>query len=293
MTSLRAGIHLSGRTDKHAIVVTGSRGFVASHLITSLGADRVIGITRRPSNTDRFRQMTLEQLLERDFLRPAPRCIVHLASVTPWSRLREGTDFSENVSYAEILLRVMERFEIQRLIFASTGGVYGYHNSAILEETEVMPIDDYAKSKLAVEDLFEERLKPDQLVILRLFFPYGERSTAGLLPNLINRIRNSLAIRLNDEVGRPKINPIYIADVSKILGYFIESRAYGVFNVAGPDVVSIKELATLIGELCGMQPSFDVADSCIRHLIAETTKMKKLVRLRLTGIREGLQRMLL
>ena len=132
------------------------------------------------------------------------------------------------------------------------------------------------------------------VVIIRLFFPYGPGQSGRLIPKLVEHISNDLPIQLNDLKGRPRIAPIYVSDVIFVIDNFIKMKYSGIINLSGPNIVSIRELAENIGDLLNKIVLYEILGISSRDLLGDNTCLFRLLPdLRLTNIREGLSRTLL
>jgi UDP-glucose 4-epimerase len=90
-----------------------------------------------------------------------------------------------------------------------------------------------------------------------------------------------------------RFNPIYASDAAAAIGAASSLESSETINVAGTDVVSLREVATTIGDLLGRVPRFEShLDSPAKHLIGCTGKMKRLLVEPMVPIRLGLQRMI-
>jgi nucleoside-diphosphate-sugar epimerase len=131
------------------------------------------------------------------------------------------------------------------------------------------------------------------LVIARLFFPYGPGQSGRLIPGLAAGIQAGRPVRLNNAEGSPRINPIFIADVVDALAGLIERAFSGVINLAGPDTLTIRELAESIGRHLGKSVDFDMGDRPPFDILGDNTRLHALMPdLKMTGIDQGLSQFL-
>ena len=169
-----------------------------------------------------------------------------------------------------------------KFIYASTGGIYGFGENIFSEDHNVIfhnEIGFYQTSKLNSEVLVENYGKYFSTIILRFFFVYGKRQRSDMLiPRLIAKVNNNENIILNGEEGI-KINPIYIDDaVSAILNCLNLIGNYKI-NIAGNEVLSIKEITKIIGVHLNKNPNYEIIHSEInKDLIANINKMKNLLK---------------
>jgi len=94
--------------------------------------------------------------------------------------------------------------------------------------------------------------------------------------------------------GEPRINPIYVTDLVRIMVEAIGQSGTYTVNVAGPDAASIRDLAMIIGRHVGREPIFEARDLPPRgDFVASTTLMHELFRAGdLVSLNDGLRLMI-
>ena len=106
-------------------------------------------------------------------------------------------------------------------------------------------------------------------IILRLFFPYGPGQTRGIIPRLIDSIRNKSPITIYNE-GNPAINPIFVDGVVHAIERAMLSDGHHTVNLCGDEVTRIGEMSQFIGELLQVEPLFVYEkDKAISNLVGE------------------------
>src|SRR5690242_21059033 len=151
--------------------ITGCAGFIGSHLTDRLlsNGDEVIGIDDFSRGQRRFLEGALQtrglrlvegSLLDAETLTTAMRgadCIFHLAANAD---VRRGTeqprkDLEQNTIATHNVLEAMRANGIRKIVFASTGSVYGEATVFPTPEDAPFPLQTslYAASKLACEGL--------------------------------------------------------------------------------------------------------------------------------------------
>jgi UDP-glucose 4-epimerase len=278
------------KSDLPFIIISGASGFVGSKLIAKLPSEKVLKLTRNPILLKDPLAMTLDEFSLKDTLSCKNLCLVHLASIMPSTSSGKKGEFEENVLYAKKLLNLVCKKKIQRFIYISTGGVYGFHNEPISEEILTAPQDEYSASKLKIEKLVEDIFPSKQLAILRLFFPYGPGQKKTLVPRLIESVRNGVQIQLNTPEGRPFINPIYIDDLVNIIKFFIYEKINGTFNIGGKEIVSIKDLALIIGEKLKAVVNFSNNNNKTSNLVGEIKKINSVFNGQYVSLSDGISR---
>lgn len=201
--------------------------------------------------------------------------IIHAAGSDGRSKSTRASTFKTNTVATERLLEYARRAKTSTFVYISTGSVYPFADQLCIESQAIDPANDYAATKAAAECLVLGCQQKFRALVLRLFYPYGPgQREARLIPHLASRIRHGEAVWLNGEEGLPRINPIYIDDLVHWLCLLVEGEARGVFNIAGPDHVSIRQLAEEIGAVIGRPPVFETGKPVSGDLIGSTERVK-------------------
>jgi nucleoside-diphosphate-sugar epimerase len=77
-----------------------------------------------------------------------------------------------------------------------------------------------------------------------------------MIPRLIGSVLDGRPITLNAG-GRPRMNPIYVGDVVRVVEAALVSEGDQLLNVGGDDAASILELGEEIGRAVGKEPIFE------------------------------------
>ena len=171
------------------IFVTGSSGFIGSHLASELEADghEVYALRRyisgerhcfwKPTNevhADLKDRETVVDVLQK----VKPQVVFHLAAITPVSYSFKNPTEVVDVNYLGTVNLAHASLDagVEKFIVASSSEVYGYQKVAPQKEDMVlMPISPYAASKIAVEDYLKMmgRVYNFPFSIMRPFNSYG------------------------------------------------------------------------------------------------------------------------
>ncbi len=149
------------------------------------------------------------------------------------------------------------RYRESNIVVFSTGNVYPYvkiGERAPCEDTEPRPVGEYAQSCLGRERVFQyfsERYGTP-MTIVRL--NYANEPRYGIIVDLAMKILHEEPIDLRV----PAVNLIWQRDA---IGYIIRSITLAqspptILNVAGPDIVRIRDLALQIADKLGKKPIF-------------------------------------
>jgi UDP-glucose 4-epimerase len=260
------------------VAVTGSSGFVGSHLIrklTELGANIIeLDISNGVDITD-WKQ--IQDVGKFDVM-------FHLAAK---SYVPDSYKYPRDFYYSNIIgtLNAMElcRVHKAKMIFVSSY-VYGIPQYLPIDEKHpVAAFNPYAQTKIAGEQLCQGYYRDFDVpvVILRPFNIYGKGQNENfLIPTIIRQAKTG-KILLNDPC--PKRDIIHIDDVADL---FIKAMEYSqtgceIFNVGTSVSYSVKELADMIVGLFGH--SIEVAfknekrKNEIADVTADISKAKKLL----------------
>lgn len=159
--SLLDDLNRDKKLDK--ILVTGSLGFIGSHLIHSLAqcGAAILGIDKDSPKSNQpgdFEQCDIrdEKGLINIFSAFNPTCVIHLAATTMVSPGATLQDFNSNTTGVLNLIRAIEATaSVKRSIFTSSQAVcrLGYVPTS---DTKFCPITTYGESKVITEQLVRE-----------------------------------------------------------------------------------------------------------------------------------------
>lgn len=206
--------------------------------------------------------------------------IFHLAQS---QKFREFPDeamdvFNVNIHSTAKLLDYARKADVKKFVYASSGGVYGAGKHAFVENSPITPsgkLGYYLGSKLCSEIIVETYSQIMTVGILRFFFMYGkEQKREMLIPRLVDRIKSGEPISIQGENGI-SINPIHVSDAVAVLNSMIDLDYSCTMNIGGPDILSIREIAEIIGKELGVEPRFEQMAGDVNNLIGDIGSMKK------------------
>lgn len=285
------------------VLVTGATGFVAGWLVPHLIREghRVLALGHDPGRLARFpdAEPVVVDLRRPDLTERLPTgldAIIHLAQANVPFPDGAHDLFDVNVGSTLRLLEHARRGGAQRFVYASTASVYGGGVRPWRESDPPLGTGYYAATRQGAERLVQAYGDHLPYVILRLVTPYGPGQRNRLVPGLIDRVREGLPILLR-EGGRPQMNPIFVSHVADVFTQALSVSPSGavprdVLNLAGDEVLSIRQMAETIGQRLGRQPVFeDVPGSSGGDVVADTTHLRQVFRLpdRLTTFAQGVQ----
>ncbi len=172
-----------------------------------------------------------------------------------------GTDGSEWKTWAmnaTLPAFVAEKFRGSSMVVFSSGNIYPIvplSQGGCAETDKVGPVGEYTMSCLARERAFEYGANRygTKVFVYRLNFAVDLRY--GVLYDMANKIINDEPISL----ATPVLNCIWQGSANEmaIRGLLHASSPMKIMNVTGPETVSIRKAATMLGEYLGKKPVFE------------------------------------
>lgn len=263
------------------IIVTGSAGFIGSHLVKALGArgDRVVGV----DNFDPFYDAALKranareagdhELVEADicdegamrtlFERVRPEGVIHLAAkagVRP--SLRDPAGYARtNVLGTQVLLDAAAGAGCARFVMASSSSVYGNNRKTPFSEEDPVdaPISPYAATKKSCELIghAHHAITKMPTACLRFFTVYGPRQRPDLAIALFMR-----KIARGEEIdvfgdGSMSRDFTFIGDIIRgvVAAYDrVDRHGYRVWNLGSDRPVRLDAMIAAIAATVGKEP---------------------------------------
>jgi nucleoside-diphosphate-sugar epimerase len=273
-------------------VVTGSAGFVGSHVCDALLArgDEVDGVDAftdyydpavKRANTaslarhEGFRGFELDLArvdLDRvlDGVLTGADAVIHLAA-QPGVRLSWSEGFAlyveRNISASQRLLEAARRTRVPRLVLASSSSVYGNPTGRpITEDAPTRPFSPYGVTKLAVEQLAAAYGANwgVSTVVLRYFTLYGPGQRPDMaLHRFIGAVAAGRPVTVYGD-GEQVRDFTYVSDAAAATLAAIDADVApaSVFNVAGGSPATVNDLLRQVSEHVGRPP-------ITRHLAAQ------------------------
>jgi nucleoside-diphosphate-sugar epimerase len=283
------------------VLVAGATGFVAGTLVPRLlaGGHEVIALGHDGARLRRFpgAQPMVVDLRRPDLGDALPDdvdAVIHLAQANVPFPAGAADLFAVNVGSVQQLLEYARRRGVRRFVYASTGSVYGGGDRPWKESDPPLGAGYYAATRQAAERLVVAYGDLLPYVVLRTITPYGPGQRNRLVPGLIGRVRNGQAVTLR-EGGRPRMNPVFDAHVAEVFAQALDVSGNQVVNLGGDEVLSVREMAEVIGRELGTAPRFEDAPGASGgDVVADVTRLRQVFRLpdRLTPFAAGIRAML-
>jgi len=305
------------------ILITGGAGYIGSHaVLASLEKDykvvvvdnlfrgykQVVEVLQEKYGRDKLSfynvDLTDKKSLEKVFAKEKPEAVMHFGALCLVNESTQNPDlyFNNNVVGSINLLSVMDKYNINRIVFSSTSEVYGENKYLPMdEEHSLNPTNPYGLSKKMIEDVIIQYAKWKSLkyVIFRYFnvtgacddgFVGDSKKPSVLLVQ--NAVRGALGIEefkltcptVETRDGTPVRDYVNVMDLidAHILGldYLNKGGKSDVFNLGTEKGYSVKEIISQVQDLTGVR--FEVGKGEIRQgepaeKYAKADKAKKIL----------------
>jgi len=253
------------------ILITGGAGFIGGHLVEellSLGHRIIVVDDESADSSEKFNwfddaenhkfSILEKEKLEKLFTKQIDY-VIHLAAETKIQLAIDNPSrcYEVNVMGTLNVLELAKKYEVKRVIVASTSAVYGMNEAPHFEKQEPDCLNPYASSKMFDEGLCNlyARLYNLETVCFRFFNVYGERMPSrGFYAPVIGifdrQKRNGEKMTITGD-GEQRRDFIYVKDVVSglIASVFSPSEKVNgkVFNLGTGKNYSINEIAQMLG----------------------------------------------
>lgn len=281
------------------ILLTGSRGFTGKHLISlaNILGDEVIGLQS---------DITDALALEKEILMVQPDAVIHCAGISFVASKDQEAFYRVHALGTSNLLTALTKLpqKPSKVLLASSATVYG--NAALTptpEDYPLKPIDHYAMSKVAMEEMAKTFFDRLPIIIARPFNYTGPGQHDNfLIPKLIRHFsQNAPTIELGNLNVEREFN-----DVSTICQAYLALLEYGepgeIYNVGTGKVRSLGHVVDTLIKITdhpiqiSINPDFVRANE-VHRMCGNPEKLNALlskhqVTLRIPSLEETLRNML-
>ncbi|MEW6237052.1 MAG: NAD(P)-dependent oxidoreductase [Candidatus Omnitrophota bacterium] len=202
--------------------------------------------------------------------------------------------FETTVASVHRLYQEAYRRGVQRVLIASTGDVLGSREQPAAEDDFLYQPDTFYGTAKACAELFA-RFYQSHLTssILRFYHPYGPGGDRFLINQMIRWIAEGREIAVEGAEGI-RLNPVWVEDLAQGVCLAVEKGMSGIFHFGGPDYLSLRQLADMIGSIMNKKPIITSKDvPCIqRHAGAFAETSRLLDYHPQTSIRAGLEKLI-
>ncbi|MFN8490934.1 MAG: NAD(P)-dependent oxidoreductase [Caldilineaceae bacterium] len=283
-------------------LVTGTTGLIGAHLLAAFPSDwQVFAGSRSPNaaypplTAISPTRLDLSSNWDATDLPAKLDAVIHLAQSEHFREFPEKAldIFQVNTLSTLRLLDYARQAGARTFVLASSGGVYGHHEQEFVEDEPVAANADlgfYLGTKLCSEILAENYTSFMNVIVLRFFFVYGVgQKRTMLIPRLVQSVLDGRPLTLQGQDGI-RINPTHVSDAVTAILRTLDLQGSHKINVGGPEVLSLRRIAEIIGAVVGKEPIFDVhTDGEPRHLVGDIRKMSHLLEAPKISFEQGIR----
>jgi UDP-glucose 4-epimerase len=288
------------------VLVTGATGFVGRHFVNALVPDHnVVVLDRRGRSHDprvRVAGADLESAGSTEIAHAVAGAadgpidaVVHLAARldNPFGQDHALTELAAlNVLGTMRLLEAASALRVRRFVYGSTGGVVTNPPAGgmMRESDPAGPVNPYGLTKHLAEQAVLAYGWPFERIALRYFAPYGRDGSNPMFRHLVDRLIRGEPIAVSRD-GGARLNPIHVDDAATATTAALRvDDPPPVVNVAGPDVVSMRELIDELGAALGHQPRIELVDEPSLNWAADITLQSAVLGPPRIGLQDGIAR---
>jgi len=289
-------------TEKKAVMVTGANGLLGRSVISRLALTYKVyalvhTLPKNPLHEIEYLPVDFARDWNAEALPQKVSAIVHLAQSAHFRDVpaRALEVFQVNIASTARLLDYAWRVGVDRFVYASSGGIY---SGGVQNFRETSPVIEpntlgyYLGSKVSCEALASSYSKLMKIMVLRFFFIYGEgQNRTMLIPRLIDSIKEGRPISIQGESGL-RLNPIHVSDACAAVMAALDSESSGIYNVAGPEILSLRELCGEIESLLGKTARFELMLGDPSDVVGDISLMRKRLHNPLVRLSNGLKDLL-
>ena len=177
------------------------------------------------------------------------------------------------------LLRISTLNRVKKIIFTSTGAVYGEPSRKSSREDDLLrPNTPYGLSKMFAEEIIKYYNQNFGLnyIILRFSNVYGEGSNKGVLYNFISGIKTKGVIFLDGD-GKQTRNFLHVSDACLAIKKSIIFNQSGIFNISSSIRYSLIDIVKVLQKRYRFKVEFRKADNTLKDLSLDINKSKKIL----------------
>jgi dTDP-glucose 4,6-dehydratase len=276
------------------VLVTGAGGFIGSHLserLVTTGASvralvhyNALGSRGWLDHSDLAGDMEIlsGDIADRDSVMRAMRdceIVFHLASLIaiPYSYVAPDSYVRVNIGGAVNVLQAARQFAVERVVHTSTSEVYGTARSWPMDESHPLQGQSpYSATKIGADKMAEafHLSFGVPVVTVRPFNTYGPRQSArAVIPTIITQSLTGGVVRLGNLAPTRDLN--FVSDTVEgfVLAGGTGAAEGKTINLGSGRETSVKDLVTMIGHLCGIEPVIEVEEQRARVAGSEVERL--------------------
>ena len=236
------------------ILITGSSGFLGSHLLKLFEKDQkknklfALYNKNKPIGLKKTTKLIKADLVKINFSGHYD-LVIHCASKTRVNTRNDKILYSDNVNS---LKQILKNISFNNFVFMSSNSVYGNINGIkINEKTRLNAKDYYGKSKIKCEELIEQFSKKNKkkILVLRLPAAVGIKSHSNFISNLMWAYKknkpNLVTVNNKEDLFN---NTIHSEEIYNFIKTLINKKIiyfYNVFVLGSKNPIRLKNLISI------------------------------------------------
>lgn len=286
------------------ILITGSCGFIGSHLVEKLSKKYFIKALVFYNSFDdignlkylkSFKNIEIERGDIRDFsllynITEDVDCIINLAALItiPYSFRAVDSYIETNIKGVKNILEITKLRKIKHTIILSTSEVYGSAKYTPMDEKHPLnPYSPYAATKIAADQLANAYIKAFDLpvTIVRPFNIFGPRqSLRSVIPQIIVQSIKNDTIKIGNLYTKRDYTFVNDLTDSFLKIVYNKKTFQKTFNICSGKTYKIKEIINMVEKISGKKLNVKIEEKRIRKkscevdlLIGDNSLAKKLI----------------
>lgn len=258
---------------KIRICITGYDGFIGSNLLKSpvLRRKNVVLI---PFRGDLLKKSDIEEFFKKN---EKIDQIIHLAGVF-FGDFKTLIDI--NLLATQNLLEVALKNKVKKIIFSSTGAVYGEPiRKESVEKDPLKPNTMYGLVKYYTEECIKynaDRFKFNY-VILRFPNVYGENNNKGVIYDFKKNINDKAEITIYGD-GKQARNFLHVKDACRSIVKSIFYNKSNIFNISNPVKISINDVVKILSAKYMFKIKYKEEKNNLKELLLNIDKAEKVLK---------------
>tara|TARA_B100000446_G_C10524340_1_gene331468 strand:+ start:90 stop:992 length:903 start_codon:yes stop_codon:yes gene_type:complete len=253
------------KSKQKKILVLGGTGSIGKSLIPKLISNNFhcLSISKKPFNENLINNIQCDitefKKLNKIINKQKPDVIIHLAGLVgnikceknPKNAILTNVIGTLNVLNASIKLK-------PKIIFISTGEIYGKTKNKASEKSNLRPTNVYGKTKMLSEILIQNFTKNYQIpsIILRLSYCYSENlSKKGFSLMFKNAIMGK---KIQIFGGDQTVNLLHIDDAVDAIIKSIDYKKSGIFNIASSETYNLISIIKKLNKIMNQKIDYEL-----------------------------------
>ena len=253
------------KSKQKKILVLGGTGSIGKSLIPKLISNNFhcLSISKKPFNENLINNIQCDitefKKLNKIINKQKPDVIIHLAGLVgnikceknPQNAILTNVIGTLNVLNASIKLK-------PKIIFISTGEIYGKTKNKASEKSNLRPTNVYGKTKMLSEISVQNFTKNYQIpsIILRLSYCYSENlSKKGFSLMFKNAIMGK---KIQIFGGDQTVNLLHIDDAVDAIIKSIDYKKSGIFNIASSETYNLLSIIKKLNKIMNQKIDYEL-----------------------------------